>query len=208
MGLSPIAGRVFPEDPAPRGCRGGVINQEAAELYFGGNAVGGAVIDVRADAPRSSASFTRRGFEPWQQGGEPAIYFPMAQDFLPRMTLILGAREPNDAMLASVRRRLDAMPGGTPGGGVVSTLEAHLSRTALAPERIATVLHRLVRRDALTLGVLGLYGTMTDAAGRRRRELAVRIALGAQGWNSTVQAQPINTGNRFHLRSNCAAVLG
>ena len=45
MGLTPMAGSVFPDDPEPERCRVGVINQEAAELYFGGNAVGGAVID-------------------------------------------------------------------------------------------------------------------------------------------------------------------
>jgi hypothetical protein len=32
VGLLPVAGIVFPEDPVPRGCRVGVINQEAAEL--------------------------------------------------------------------------------------------------------------------------------------------------------------------------------
>ena len=45
MGLSLIAGKVFPDDPRAGGCRVGVINQEAADLYFGGNAVGAAVID-------------------------------------------------------------------------------------------------------------------------------------------------------------------
>ena len=37
-------------------------------------------------------------------------------------------------------------------------------------------------RSSLTLGILGLYGAMSDAARRRRREIAVRLALGAQSW--------------------------
>src|SRR5262249_42114643 len=45
MGLVPIAGTVFGDELSP-GCRVGVINQEAAERYFGGNAVGAAVIDA------------------------------------------------------------------------------------------------------------------------------------------------------------------
>ena len=38
MGLVPIAGTVFGDGPS-RGCRVGVINQEAAERSLGGNAV-------------------------------------------------------------------------------------------------------------------------------------------------------------------------
>jgi predicted permease len=181
MGLSPIAGRLFPNDPPPHTCRVGVINHEAAERYFGGNAVGGAVIDgagrrttivgvVRSSLLRTS-----------QRRPAPAIYLPMAQDFQPRMTLILDAREADDRMLAAVRRTLDQVPGGL-SGSVVMTLEAHLSKTVLAPERIATILVGAAAGTAITLGVLGLYGAMSEAARQRRREIAMRLALGAQGW--------------------------
>ncbi len=45
LGLDLTAGSIFPDESVPERCRAGVINEEAAELYFGGNAVGGAVID-------------------------------------------------------------------------------------------------------------------------------------------------------------------
>jgi hypothetical protein len=44
MGWTLEDGRLFGDDLA-RGCRVGVVNQEAAERYFGGKAVGTAVID-------------------------------------------------------------------------------------------------------------------------------------------------------------------
>ena len=182
MGVLPIAGKLFAADPAPRGCRAAVINQEAAELHFGGHAVGGAVIDGAGRRIEIIGVVHSAQLRASQRRAEPAIYVPLGQDFLPRMTLILGTHDANAAMLAEVRRRLDAVPGGSPGSAVVTTLDAHLSRTALAPERIALVLVGASAATALTLGVLGLYGAMTDAARHRRRELAVRIALGAQGW--------------------------
>jgi putative ABC transport system permease protein len=181
MGMLPVAGRVFAEHSAPSGCRVGVINQEAAELYFGGNAVGGAVIDGAGQRTEIIGVVHSVVLRTSQRGAEPSIYLPMAQDVLPRMTMILGAREANRTVLASVRRQLDAVPGGAP-GAVVTTLDAHLSRTALAPERIATALVGASTITALALGVLGLYGVMADAARQRRREIGVRIALGAPGW--------------------------
>jgi hypothetical protein len=106
----------------------------------------------------------------------------MAQDFLRGMTLILAAREVSDQRLADLHRRLESVPDRGPAPVVVRTLESHLSKTALAPARIATTLVGASAATAVALGVLGLYGAMTDSVRRRRRELGVQIALGAPAW--------------------------
>ena len=98
------------------------------------------------------------------------------------------------------------MPGGAGDPVVVTTLDAHLSRTALAPLRIATMLVGASAATALALGVLGLYGAMTDAARQRRREIAVRIALGAQGWR--VIRQVLAEGVRLAGAGTVAGMLG
>ena len=72
-----------------------MINQEAAELYFGGNAVGGAVIDGAGRRTEIVGVVHSTQLRTAQRRVEPTIYFPMAQDFRPRMSLILGARETN-----------------------------------------------------------------------------------------------------------------
>jgi len=206
MGLAPSAGRIFPDDPAPESCRVGVVNQETAELYVGGNAVGGAVIDGAGHRTEIVGVVRSTLLRASRRRAEPAIYFPMTQDFLPRMTLILGVREANDAMLTSVRRLLERVPGGASGTAAVTTLDAHLSRTALAPERIATMLVGVSAVTALTLGILGLYGTMADTTRRRRREIAVRIALGAQGWR--IIRQVLADGLRLAAAGTAAGALG
>jgi putative ABC transport system permease protein len=111
---------------------------------------------------------------------EPMVYFPMAQDSLPVMTLIMGAPVADRAMLAAVLQLLDSVPGRGPAPVVVKTLETHLSQTALAPLHIATALVGACATVAMLLGVLGLYGALSDAAQSGRRELAIRIALGAR----------------------------
>ena len=62
------------------------------------------------------------------------------------------------------------MPGGK-APAVVTTLEQHLSRVAMAPERIAIVLVGASAAVALALGVLGLY----RSNGRRRPSATARV---------------------------------
>lgn len=178
VGSTLTDGRLFAND-LHRGCRVGVVNQEAADHYFGGNAVGAAVIDQAGRRTEIIGVVRSLPLRTFQRRVEPSIYFPMAQDFLRGMTLILAAREVSDAVLADLHRRLEAVPGRGPAPVVVRTLDSHLSKTSLAPSRIATTLVGASAATALALGVLGLYGAMTDSVRRRRREIAVRIALGA-----------------------------
>ena len=93
MGWPVVAGRIFPDDPKPRGCRVAVVNQEAADLYFNGNAVGASVIDDSGRRTEIIGVVHSTPLGTFERRMEPAIYFPMAQDFLPYMTLILSARE-------------------------------------------------------------------------------------------------------------------
>ena len=181
MGLPVIAGQIFQDTTARGSCRVGVINQEAADLYFGGHAVGAAVIDHSGTRTAIVGVVHSAPVGTFLRHPEPAIYFPMSQDFRPGMTLILGTQAPTPRMLAEIERRLNAVMGGQ-GPVTVRTLEAHLARTALAPLRIATVLVGASAAMALVLGIIGLYATLNDSARQRRREIAIRAALGAQSW--------------------------
>jgi len=180
MGFTPTAGTVFPERLRLDDCRVGVINQEAAELYFGGRAAGGALIDGVGQRTTIVGVVHASLLRTSQRRPDPAVFLPMAQNFSPRMTLLLGTRQASENLVSSVRRELLAVRGGTARN--VMTLEEHLSRTALAPERIASTLVGASAVMALALGVLGMYGAMAESARQRRREIALRIALGAQRW--------------------------
>jgi predicted permease len=180
MDVRAVAGALFTNDLEPEACRVAVINEEASERYFGGHALGAAIVDAAGRRIEIAGVVHAPPLGASQRKAEPAMYLPMAQEFRPRMTLLLGARDGSDRVLGSVRRALEAVPGGT--GVRLTTLDAHLSRTALASERIASVLVAASAATALTLGVLGLYAAMAEAVRQRRREIALRIALGAPGW--------------------------
>ena len=205
MGLTPTAGKIFSNFASTTGCRVAVINQEANELYFGGNGVGAAVIDSAGRRTEIIGVVRSLVLRTAQRRPEAAIYLPMTQDFLPRMTMILQTRHATDATLAAVRKTLDGVPGGRRPPDV-RTLEQHLSRVALAPERIASALVSASAGMALGLGVLGLYGAMSDATRQRRREFGVRLALGAKGWR--LIRDVLSEGVRLAAAGTAAGLLG
>jgi putative ABC transport system permease protein len=203
LGLTITAGTAF-TNTAAQSCRVGLVNEEASERYFGGAALGGAVIDDSGHRTNIVGVVHSPLLRASQRQAEPTIYFPMTQDFLPRMTLIVGSRDASAATIASLRSRLDGIPGGR-SPVIVTTLEDHLSRVALAPERIAMVLIGASAGIALLLGGLGLYGAMADAARQRRREFGVRLALGSPGWR--LVSAVLREGARLAAAGTIAGLL-
>jgi predicted permease len=180
MGLPTVEGQLTSE--APRSdCRVGVINQQAAELYFGGRAVGTALIDGAGGRTEIIGVVRSTLLGTSQRSPEPTLYLPLGQDYQARMTLILQATNTSDRLIAAVGQALAGVPGGA-GQPAVLTLDEYLSRTALAPQRIATLLVSAAAALGLVLGALGVYSALADSARHRRREIALRIALGAQRW--------------------------
>ncbi len=182
VGSKLVAGRGFIGHTKSTGCRSGIVNQEAADLYFGGNAVGAAVIDEQGRRTDIIGVVHSGPLGAFQRRVDPALYLPMSQDVLTSMSMIVHVHEVNGPLLADLRRRLEEVPGHGPSPVLVRTFETYLNQTSLAPLRIATLLLGVSATMALLLSVLGLFGALSDDARRRRRELAIRIALGAPRW--------------------------
>jgi putative ABC transport system permease protein len=188
LGLSLVAGRQFPERQMPGHVRVGVINQEAADLYFSGKPLGADVIDNQGVRTEIIGVVRSRVLGTFQRHAEPTIYFPMQQDCIPRMTLILEGSKGNARILTDLRRKIEPIPGRDLAATIaIETLDAQLARSAFAPLRIATLLSSALASLALILSILGLFSAQCDAERQRRRELALRIALGAQRWRIAVK---------------------
>jgi hypothetical protein len=206
MGLSLVAGQEFTDRAIPDECRIAVINQEAADLYFDGKPVGAAVIDEQGIRTTIIGVVRSKPLGTFQRRAEPAIYFPMSQDCLPRMTLIVGTRKVSNSLLAELSRRVTSVPGHGGAPVIIETLATHLAHTALASLRIATIILGASATTALVLSILGLFGALMDAARQRRRELAIRVALGAQRWR--VIYQVLKEGARLACLGTLAGMFG
>jgi ABC-type antimicrobial peptide transport system permease subunit len=181
MGLSLVAGSEFNRVWAPGEARVGVLNQEAADLYFDGKPLGTGMIDDFGIRTNIIGVVSSRAFGTFQQRAEPTIYFPMGQDTPSRMTLILGASAKNHQLLTGVRRRIDSVPGPHL-APVIRRLSTQLAQSGLATLRIATMIVGVSASVSLLLSFFGLLRIQSDAERQHRRDLALHVALGAQRW--------------------------
>lgn len=205
MDSAVTAGRLFSDDVPASACGVGIVNQEAAARYFGGEAVGASVIDATGRRTEIVGVVQAPRLLALQREVEPVMYVPMTQNHLPRMAMLIRTAQADRATLTLVRRRLERVRGAFRPPAVVM-LEQHLNRTALAPLRIATVFISASAAMALALGIMGLYGSMAEAARQRRRETALRVALGAQAWR--VRREVFATGARLAGGGLVIGILG
>jgi hypothetical protein len=182
LGLPLVAGRFFSPQSLPAAGRVGVINQEAADLYFDGKPLGLSIIDERGARTEIVGVVSTKEFGAFQQRAEPSIYFPMWQGSPLRMILFLAGTQWNRRLATVLREKIQSLPATGPAPIVIQTLDAQLSQSAFAPLRIATLIGGASTSAAMLLSMLGLFSAQLDAERQRRRKLALQIALGAQRW--------------------------
>ena len=93
------------------------------------------------------------------------------------MALIMNAPNRDGQLLAELRRRVEAVPRFGP--PTIDTLNAQLTRSALALLRIVQLIASALASVATILAILGLFSSQNYAEYQRRRELGLLIALGA-----------------------------
>ena len=182
--LSLISGHWFPDrEQFSDQCPGvGVINKEAADLYFGGTPLGAEITDENGSQVEIIGVVRSQNLGIFQQHAEPTVFIPMSQDFPLRTTLILKASDPSDQRMAELRRRVQSTPGYDVARPDIKTLDTQLTRSALAPLRIATLIALASALAALTVSMIGVFSIESHAYRERRKVLALHLAFGARGW--------------------------
>jgi putative ABC transport system permease protein len=109
----------------------------------------------------------------------PMLFLPHAQVPVPSLTLVVRMTDVSSGAVAALRAAVRSADVALP-APEVTTLRAGHSRAAAGP-RFNLVLLGSFALVALVLAVTGVYALLAFSVGQRRRELAVRLALGASG---------------------------
>jgi putative ABC transport system permease protein len=139
------------------------------QVRIGGDSVWRTVVGVAGEM--------RHPVEPTPK---PEVYVPFAQDPLPLLfvlTRVTGdPRDMGTALQRAVARVDDGL-----GLGNVQPLSELTDRATSRHRALATVLS-LFALLALGLAMLGLYASLAYVVAQRRREIAIRVAVGANAW--------------------------
>ena len=203
MHIPLVAGEMCPEESNTPAM---MVNRSFANTYFGGAGVIGKHLG-QPSSPYFPSAVVRgivgdvreRGLD---QEPVPTIYYC---GLIMQPGLYFLARTHGDPMqqAETIRRKLHEVE---PARSVydISPLEAHLA-DAFAENRLRTVLMTSFAFTAILLACLGLYGTMSYQVNIRRREVGLRLALGAL--RVQIMRQFMGQGMRVSLLG-CAAGLG
>jgi putative ABC transport system permease protein len=111
--------------------------------------------------------------------GPPAIYFSARQESSPSTTLAIRSKLPVSVLTNDVQRIVTQLDKDQP-IHEVSLLETYVNRS-LKTRRFVVFLVMLFGVAGAMLSALGLYGLLSYSITSRRREIGIRMAIGASG---------------------------
>lgn len=182
-----------------------IVNETFARRFYAGrSAIGQELVlfggDVRA---RVVGVAKDSKYHTIAEAPKPFFYLPMRQRISPAAGVAIAVRG-DPRLLESIQRNLNAID---PAFGVIGpvAMETFLGSTYIA-QSAAARLFTALGIIAVLLAAMGIYGVMAFAAVSRRREMGIRMAIGARPADAIRLL--MSNGLRWATAGIAAGVLG
>jgi predicted permease len=211
MAIPLIEGRYLTAEDIRPGSRVCVVDEDfARRLWPTGGAVGHRVFVGPSEGPPEDGytivgvvgAVKQAALSESERIG--AVYYPYSARFDSALFVVVRSIRANDALQADVRRIVRGIDPELPVNNL-RTMETRIA-DSLLPHRGPAMFGAMFSAVALLLTALGTYGVLSYGVAQRRREIGVRVALGARP--SQVRAQFLFSGLRLLAAGTAIGVGG
>jgi predicted permease len=183
LGVPLIRGRTFTQEDDAESPPVVIVNRTLAERHWpGGDPLGERLLFGATPEERRALTIVGVVGDVKDQGLTepvlPQVYLPLLQDLLWGGHLVVATTRPPMGLVQPLRTAAREIDPGLP-FSEVRTMEEVIADSSLST-RITVRLLSVLGLGALVLAVAGLYGLMAYLVVQRKRELAIRMALGAR----------------------------
>lgn len=184
MGTPLVAGRTFSADDRFGATETAIVNETFARKFFGGASPLGRTFQINQGPGRPRPHYQVVGlvkdakYTELREEFTPIAYLAATQDDEPglSMSIVLRTELPEGTLTPVLTR---AITEAAPGASVAYSTIATYVRDSLATERLMASLSGFFGAIAVLIATIGLYGVMSYMVTRRKVEIGIRMALGA-----------------------------